>query len=104
MTEKSTRKAENRVAVQNFLDRISLYLIDEATAAIYSQLKSVIFNQFAPKDPTKRRKATIQTLGFDDNDLWIAATALQHDRILVSADGDFTRMQLICPLKLKSWA
>jgi tRNA(fMet)-specific endonuclease VapC len=31
MTEKSTRKTENLVAVRNFLDRIGLYLIDEET-------------------------------------------------------------------------
>jgi tRNA(fMet)-specific endonuclease VapC len=104
MTEKSTRKAENLVAVRHFLDRIGLYLIDEETAAIYSQLKTTIFNQFAPKNPAKRRKASIQNLGFDDNDLWIAATALQHDGILVSADRDFTRMQQVCPLKLECWA
>ncbi len=104
MTEKSTRKTENLVAVRNFLDRIGLYLIDEETAAIYSQLKTTIFNQFAPRDPAKRRKASIQNLGFDDNDLWIASTALQHNCILVSADSDFTRMQQVCPLKLESWA
>jgi tRNA(fMet)-specific endonuclease VapC len=104
MTEKSTRKTENLVAVRNFLDRIGLYLIDEETAAIYSQLKTTIFNQFAPKDPAKRRKASIQNLGFDDNDLWIAATALQHGCTLVSADSDFARMQPVCPLKLESWS
>jgi tRNA(fMet)-specific endonuclease VapC len=104
MTEKSARKAENLTAVRDFLDRIGLYLIDEETAAIYSQLKTTIFNQFAPKDPAKRRKASIQNLGFGDNDLWIAATAFQHNCTLVSADSDFTRMQQVCPLKLESWS
>jgi tRNA(fMet)-specific endonuclease VapC len=104
MAEKSSRKAENLVAVRNFIGQTGLYLLDEETAAIYSQLKATIFNQFAPKDPAKRRQTRIQNLGFDDNDLWIAATALQQDLILVSADSDFTRMQQCCPLKLESWA
>ncbi|MBE9012083.1 type II toxin-antitoxin system VapC family toxin [Pseudanabaenaceae cyanobacterium LEGE 13415] len=103
MVEKSAQKAGNLKTVQFFLNTIGLYLLDEETAIIYSQLKIAIFNQFAPKDQAKRRKASIQTLGFDDNDLWIAATALQHNLTLVSADGDFTRMQQVCPLTLESW-
>ncbi|MBN8564927.1 type II toxin-antitoxin system VapC family toxin [Leptolyngbya boryana CZ1] len=103
MVEKSTQKAENLITVQSFLNTIGLYRLDEETAIIYSRLKIAIFNQFAPKDQAKRRKARIQTLGFDDNDLWIAATALQHNLTLVSADSDFTRMQQVCPLSLESW-
>lgn len=103
MVEKSTQKAENLITVQSFLNTIGLYRLDEETAIIYSRLKIAIFNQFAPKDQAKRRKARIQTLGFDDNDLWIAATALQHNLTLVSADSDFTRMQQVCPLTLESW-
>ncbi|MGG6264408.1 type II toxin-antitoxin system VapC family toxin [Leptolyngbya sp. AN03gr2] len=103
MVEKSAQKAGNLKTVQSFLDTIGLHLLDEETAIIYSQLKIAIFNQFAPKDQAKRRKASIQTLGFYDNDLWIAATALQHNLTLVSADGDFTRMQQVCPLILESW-
>jgi tRNA(fMet)-specific endonuclease VapC len=89
--------------IRSFLDTIGLYRIDEETAIIYSRLKIAIFNQFAPKDQAKRRKTSIQTLGFGDNDLWIAATALQHNLILVSADSDFSRIQQVCPLTLESW-
>ncbi|WGV25843.1 hypothetical protein [Halotia branconii] len=32
--------------------------------------------QFNPKDTSKRRKTQVTDLGFDENDLWIAA--LQH--------------------------
>jgi tRNA(fMet)-specific endonuclease VapC len=103
MTDKSARKAENLALVQEFLSSIGLYFLDEATAAIYSQLKIAVFDQFAPKDKAKRRKTKIQTLGFDDNDLWIAATALQHGLTLVSADSDFTRMQQVCSLSIESW-
>jgi len=60
-------------------------LIDKEIAEIYSQLKNRIFRQFAPKEKNKRRSTRIQDLGFDDNDLWIAATAIYHNIILVSA-------------------
>ncbi|KAM3098287.1 type II toxin-antitoxin system VapC family toxin [Phormidesmis sp. 146-35] len=104
MVEKSTQKVENHKAVQSFLDAIGLYQLDEETAMIYSRLKIAVFNQFAPKDQTKRRKTSIQNLGFDDHGFWIAATALQHKLILVSADSDFTQIQQVCPLTTESWS
>jgi tRNA(fMet)-specific endonuclease VapC len=103
MTEKSERRAENLKIVHEFLASVDLYLIDEETALIYSQLKIVIVNQFGPKDKAKRRHTRIQELGFDDNDLWIAATALQHNLTLVSSDSDFNRMQQIYSFPLETW-
>jgi len=103
MTEKSGRKAQNLAAVQTFLESVDLYFIDEETAILYSQLKTAIFNQFAPKDKSKRRSISVGDLGFDDHDLWIAATAVQHNLILVSADSDFTRIQQAQPFPLESW-
>jgi tRNA(fMet)-specific endonuclease VapC len=103
MTEKSERKAQNLAAVQTFLASVDLYFIDEETAILYSQLKTAIFNQFAPKDKSKRRSTSVGDLGFDDHDLWIAATVVQHNLILVSADSDFTRIQQAQPFPLESW-
>ncbi|BAZ16181.1 hypothetical protein NIES4071_80560 [Calothrix sp. NIES-4071] len=84
MTEKSERKAQNFDVVQSFLQSVDLYFIDEETAILYSQLKPAIFNKFAPKDKSKRRGTSIASLGFDDHDIWIAATAIQHSLNLVS--------------------
>lgn len=103
MTEKSERKAQNLTAVQAFLESVDLYFIDEETAILYSQLKTAVFNQFAPKDKSKRRGTSVGDLGFNDHDLWIAATAVQHNLTLVSADSDFTRMQQAQPFPLESW-
>ncbi len=103
MSEKSERKAENLVAVQIFLQSVDLYLIDEETAILYSQLKTAVFNQFAPKDKSKRRSTSVGDLGFDDHDLWIAATAVQHNLIIVSADSDFIRIQQAQSFPLESW-
>ncbi len=64
---------------------------------------SAIINQFAPKEKSKRRKAKITDLGFDENDLWIAAIALQHSLTVVSADSDFQRIQQVKTLSVESW-
>jgi tRNA(fMet)-specific endonuclease VapC len=103
MMEKSQRRDANLVVLAEFLQDIPIYQINEQTAQIYGQLKCKIFNHFAPKDPSKRRKATIASLGFGDNDLWIAAVALQHDLILVSSDSDFQRLQIVQTLLTDSW-
>lgn len=59
--------------------------------------------QFGPKEKTKRRKTKITELGFDENDLWIAAIALQHNLTIVSADSDFQRIQQARALSVECW-
>jgi tRNA(fMet)-specific endonuclease VapC len=103
MAQKSALKAKNLETIHRFLSEVDLYFLDEETASIYSHLKAMIFNQFAPKDKSKRRNVSIQSLGFGDHDLWIAATAIQHDLILVSADSDFQRINQVNPFSLVSW-
>ncbi|ELR96262.1 type II toxin-antitoxin system VapC family toxin [Gloeocapsa sp. PCC 73106] len=103
MTEKSEQKVKNLLAVQAFLMNVDLYFIDEETAILYSQLKVAVFNHFAPKDKSKRRSTSLGDLGFDDHDLWIAATAIQHHLIVVSADSDFSRIYQAQPFPLESW-
>jgi tRNA(fMet)-specific endonuclease VapC len=103
MVQKSQRRAENLQAVNAFLQTISLYPINANVSDVYGKLKGNILNQLGPKDKAQRRKTTAQDLGFSDNDLWIAATALYYDLTLVSADRDFQRLQSIQPLVLESW-
>lgn len=88
MVEISTQKETNRARLAEFLEDIRIYLVTDNTATIYGQLKAALFNQFAPKEKSKRRKTKITDLGFDENDLWIAAIALQHSLTVVSVDSD----------------
>lgn len=104
MAERSQRRQTNLALMHSFLDKITLCPIDANTADMYGQIKSKIFDQFAPKDKSQRRRFTLQNLGFGENDLWIAATALRHEMIRVSADSDFTRIKQVCPLTVESWA
>jgi tRNA(fMet)-specific endonuclease VapC len=103
MTEKSELKYQNLSAVQKFLSQVDLYFLDEETAIIYSRLKASVFNYFAPKEKSKRRSFKIENLGFSDHDLWIAATAIQYNLTLVSADSDFRRIYEVENFSLESW-
>ena len=103
MAENSDRKAENLDQVQTFLSLFDLYPISDPISRTYGQLKATLLNTFGPKNRVQRRTTRIQALGMDDNDLWIAATALQHGLILVTADRDFDRIQQVCNLQLESW-
>ena len=103
MAENSDLKTENRLRVQSFLERFDLYPISPEISDIYAQLKAQLLETFGPNDKATRRRTRIQSIGFDDNDLWIAATAIQHRLILVSKDRDFNRIQQITNLQIESW-
>ncbi|MGB3652565.1 MAG: PIN domain-containing protein [Rivularia sp. (in: cyanobacteria)] len=103
MMEKSQRKETNLARLAQFLEDIRIYRITEETATIYGQIKAALFNQFAPKEKSKRRKTKVTDLGFDENDIWIAAIALQNNLTVVSKDSDFLRIQQVKPLSLESW-
>jgi tRNA(fMet)-specific endonuclease VapC len=103
MAERSQRKESNLVLINRFLIGIYIHNVDGFTATIYGQLKAALFNQFAPKVKSLRRKTKITDLGFDENDLWIAAVALQHGLTVVSADSDFQRIQQVRTLTIESW-
>ncbi len=103
MVEKSERQAENLEKVTRFVEAINIYRIDEAIADCYGQLKGKILKHFGPKkDKAKRSKVTIQKLGFSDNDLWIAATAISYGMTIISADKDFVRIQEVQHLSLEN--
>lgn len=103
MMERSQQKEINIARLIEFLEDISIYRVDEYTADLYGQIKADLFNQFAPKEKSKQRKTKITDLGFGENDLWIAAIALQHNLTLVSADSDFQRIKEVKTLSVESW-
>jgi tRNA(fMet)-specific endonuclease VapC len=103
MAENSARRTENLDRIQDFLERFDWYPVSAEISNTYASLKASLLKTFGPKDQAQRRKTRIQTIGFDDNDLWIAATAIQHQLILVSADSDFDRIQQVSTLQVESW-
>ncbi|AKG21294.1 type II toxin-antitoxin system VapC family toxin [Calothrix sp. 336/3] len=103
MAVRSQRQQSNLALIVNFLRGIYIHNIEKETANIYGQLKADLFDRFAPREKNKRRKTKITDLGFGENDLWIAAIALQHNLTIVSADSDFQRIQEVRTLSLESW-
>jgi tRNA(fMet)-specific endonuclease VapC len=103
MMENSVRRETNLVSLTEFIEDIHVYGVTEETANIYGQLKAALMRQFGPKEKNKRRKTQVTDLGFDENDLWIAAIALQHSLTVISADSDFHRIQQVRTLSVESW-
>lgn len=103
MAARSQQRQANLALIQHFLVGLYIYPIDETTAEIYGNLKAAVFDRYASKDKAQRRRTNITQLGIDENDLWIAAVALQHQLTLVTTDQDFQRIQAVQPFDLESW-
>ncbi len=103
MAARSQQRQTNLALVQNFLLGLNIYPIDQTTAEIYGNLKAAVFDRYAPKDKAQLRRTSITQLGMGENDLWIAAVALQHQLTLLTTDRDFLRIQAVQPFDLESW-
>ena len=103
MAENSTYREQNLTRLNEFLEDIRIYYIDEEIARIYGKIKAALIKEFGPKHKTKRKTTKTTELGFDENDLWIAATAIAHKFTLVSADTDFPRIQTVIDFSLENW-
>jgi len=103
MAQKSEYKTANLAKVILFIEDINLYIIDEEIAEICGNLKAEIIDYFGPQEKAKRRKFTINQVGISDNDLWITATAIRENLIIVSKDKDFLRIKEVQNFDLESW-
>ena len=101
---KSEHITENISSILNLLERMcEVYGIDTETIWIYGRLKAEILRRFGPKDKQKQRNFRLESLGFFDNDLWIASIAIQHELTLITQDNDFKLLQGFEGLKLMIW-
>ncbi len=103
MAEKSARKSENLLTIRSFLETITIIDINRKIFDTYGSLKAQIFDRFAPKDKKQRRKYKLENIGFGENDLWIAATVIAYNAILVSSDSDFSRIQNVINFSSECW-
>ena len=81
----SKREEENVRKIDNLRTEVSILDCDDSTAKIYGQVKTQLRRKGRP---------------IPENDLWIAATALQYDLTLVARDGHFENID---GLELEKW-
>lgn len=103
MAENSIYREQNLIRLNDFLEDMRIYYIDEQTAKIYGRIKAALIKQFGPKQKTKRKTTKTTELGFDENDLWIASIAIRNQLTLVSADTDFPRIKTVIDFLLENW-
>lgn len=83
--EKSRHAGANRLKIERLIERCPVVALDLATAHRYGALKATL-------------QQTGQTI--PENDLWIAACALQHGLVLATGDRHFDRVH---GLQTEAW-
>jgi len=85
--------------------------IRKSTAVDYGRLRAMLFGKYVGKKGKKCRwpeqmieQSTGLSLGIQENDLWIAAHAVEHRLVLVSADKHMNRIHEVAnDLALENW-
>lgn len=103
MAFRSKYKKENLENIINFVNKITVYQVDNEVADVYGEMKSAIYQRFGPKEKAKREKVKLEKLGISENDLWIAAIAKRFGLTIVSADSDFQRLQAAVDIQAETW-
>jgi tRNA(fMet)-specific endonuclease VapC len=75
---KSSRPRENLIRLEQLRSAVALLRCDAETARRYGELKNELRRKGRP---------------IPENDIWIAATALQHGLTLVTPDSDFEHVE-----------
>ena len=78
-------RAKHLKKVNDFLKLCTVLEVDSTTAIYYGEIVAALYKKGKP---------------LPINDVWIAATALQHDLTLITRDKHFNE---ISNLKIKSW-
>lgn len=82
---KSARIDENTRRIESFTSEADVLPSDSDTARLYGEIKDALRRKGRP---------------IPDNDIWIAAVALQHDLVLASRDAHFEHVE---GLRLDRW-
>ena len=88
-------------------------LISSTTSMYYGQVRARLFDKFAPKKAKNKKlrpeqllnPATGLQLGIQENDIWIAAQAIERGLVLISNDKHMKRIvEVYSKLQLTNWA
>jgi tRNA(fMet)-specific endonuclease VapC len=78
--ENSPNLKKHLAKVDAFLEKANVVYIDETTARIYGKIRADLRKEGKP---------------IPENDIWIAAIALQHNFILATNDNHFKKVNLL---------
>lgn len=76
--KKSHHVQDNINKIKRFVNRCSIFSVNEDTAEFYSTIKAELTKKGNP---------------IPENDIWIAATARQNNLTLITGDGHFDKVQ-----------
>lgn len=106
--------AEREAALLEFVERrlpVTLS-VDKHTRTYYGSLRARLFERYAPAG--RRRKGlrpeelidptTARELGIQENDLWIASQALEHNLVLATNDRLARLRDVAQELRVEDWA
>ena len=107
-------KEASQVELRAFIETTFPMVLDvtKATRISYGALRASVFEKYAPKE--KRRRSlrpeqlvdtvTSQELGIQENDLWIAAQALEYNLVFVTNDRMERIQDVSADLQVRNWA
>jgi predicted nucleic acid-binding protein len=108
-----SRLADLRAQIdRQFVERRLLLNVSRSTALVYGDIRARLFDKFALKSKRKKERAPEQLtdpvcpkeLGIEENDLWIAAQAIERNLILVTNDK-MPRIRQVTPeLRTEDWS
>ncbi len=103
MAHKSDHPSANAERVSQLLRAIEVLPLDRDTADRYGELKAAVFERFGPREKSRPKRTRLADLGFQENDLWIAAVAQRHGLTVVTADSDFARLSRLSDIAVENW-
>ena len=86
--------------------------VSKTTTQYYGDLRARLFLKFAPAEKRKKLRlpeqlldpATGKELGIQENDLWIASQAIEHNLVLVTHDKMKRLREVANELRVEDWA
>ena len=103
MAHRSDHPSANAERISRFLRGIEVLPLDRDAADHYGKLKAAVIESFGPREKARRQRTRLAELGFQENDLWIAAVAQRHGLTLVTADRDFARLSRLSDIAVENW-
>jgi tRNA(fMet)-specific endonuclease VapC len=87
--------------------------VDKHTVEPYSDIRAALFNQYGPRDKKGKVKkvhpeslvdrTTSKELGVQENDIWIAAIAVEYNMVLVTEDKINQIKTVESRLRVRRW-